>query len=89
MGGWKSALGSIAGTLGNVGQGPMTSGGKQQSQSSAIAAGRQVANRIADAVNSKGYTDDAGMSDTIHSKKHSKKQAKSSTKKTHKKGVSK
>lgn len=84
----KAGLSSIAGTLGNVGQGPMTSGAGGQSQSAAVAAGRQVANRIADAVNRKdGYTDDAGMSDTIHSKKHTKKS--SHKKNTHKKGARK
>ncbi len=37
-----------------------------------------------------GYTDDAGMSDTIHNKKHSKKHAKVCHKKhTHKKGACK
>ncbi len=87
----KDALGSLAGTLGNVGQPSSSSDSGKQSQSSAIAAGRQLANRIADAVNSKkGYTDDAGMSDTIHMKKHSKKHAKTCHKKhTHKKGVCK
>lgn len=95
MGGWAGALGSIANTAGNWGATPSGGAKQPQSQSGAWVASQQAAKKIADTIkNSGSYTDDAGMSDTIHSKKHSKKDAKKhaktcNKKHTHKKGVCK
>ena len=91
MGGWQGALGAIGNTASNWASTPNSGSGTKKSATDGVVAAQQAAKKIADAIkSSSGYTDDAGMSDTIHNKKHTaKKDGKKHAKTCNKKHVHK